>query len=96
MEEVEKIDDNFKVVFCGSYRRGDELSDTIDILITHPTLFSSLKAMNKEELDEKREYIFMDKKSPKHLLHNVVTKLVKDEFIVDTFTFGESRFIVIF
>ncbi|XP_018326619.1 DNA polymerase beta [Agrilus planipennis] len=75
-EEVHKLDGDYKITICGSYRRGKlEISD-IDILVTHPKYSSS-----DHEHHKKNTY-----------LENIVECLKKYGLITETISLGESKF----
>ena len=42
-KSVDALDSNYKLIVCGSYRRGAESSGDIDILLTHPHYQTSAK-----------------------------------------------------
>ncbi len=66
----------------------------VDILLTHPNYLSSEKALHVNEIADKKDYIYQNKKSPKSLLQKLISKLISDKFLADTLTFGESRYTV--
>ncbi|XP_076278545.1 DNA polymerase beta [Lasioglossum baleicum] len=75
-DAIRKLNDEYIVTVCGSYRRGREESGDIDVLITHPTYSSTEK----------------DSKKKVSLLKDVVECLEKNKFITDTISLGATKF----
>ena len=77
-EEAKKIDENYLLTVCGSFRRGNSSSNDIDILITHP------KYVNDSS----------ERKDPYTLTKPIIDALTKIGFITDTLGYGASKFMV--
>lgn len=75
-EEAKKIDENYLLTVCGSFRRGNSSSNDIDILITHP------KYVNDSS----------ERKDPYTLTKPIIDALTKIGFITDTLGYGASKF----
>jgi hypothetical protein len=89
------IDDKYIVHMCGSYRRGADFSNDIDILITHPNFISKsyAKAHNISQDDEK--YVIQYKASPRPLMDKIINKLTDLEFLnEDVIAYGDAKFMV--
>jgi DNA polymerase beta len=80
VEEIKKIDSQYEVEICGSYRRGAQTSGDIDVLLTHPSYV--LRQKNKTKLES--------------LLRPIVDKLESIGFVKDVIACGDSKFMVIF
>ncbi len=50
-DEASQIDSKFTLTVCGSFRRGAQFSNDIDILITHSNFLSTSKSDSKMMLD---------------------------------------------
>ncbi|XP_058788961.1 DNA polymerase beta-like isoform X2 [Phymastichus coffea] len=75
-ECITEMDNDFLVTICGSYRRGKKESGDIDILLAHPTYTSEVK----------------NKKKHTSLLKAVIKQLEEENFITDTISHGEFKF----
>nr|CAI5817277.1 unnamed protein product [Callosobruchus analis] len=76
MKELFKLDPEYKVTICGSFRRGKQESGDIDTLITHAGLDSAK----------------IDKKHKSNLLKNIVKALEKYGLVKETLSLGETKF----
>ncbi|CAF0782280.1 unnamed protein product [Brachionus calyciflorus] len=90
-EKIKKIDKDYTITLCGSYRRGLESSGDVDLLITHPN-YVSLRYAEEYRLKATKNLIIETKKSPIDLLKNIVNKLSEIGFISDTLALGETKF----
>jgi len=52
VNESTKLDPDFILTVCGSFRRGAQFSNDIDILVTHPKFLSTTKAHSKGWLEK--------------------------------------------
>ncbi|XP_078050542.1 DNA polymerase beta [Augochlora pura] len=75
-DAIKKLNNDYIVTICGSYRRGKQESGDIDVLLTHPTYTFKEK----------------DSKKKVSLLKDVVECLEKKTFIIDTISLGETKF----
>ena len=89
------IDERFIVHMCGSYRRGSDFSNDIDILITHPTFVSKSYAKMHNISPDNDKYIIQYKSSPKPLMDKIINKLTDIGFLnKDVIAYGDSKFMV--
>lgn len=89
------IDDQFIVHMCGSYRRGADFSNDIDILLTHPKFISKVYAKTHNISPDDDKYFIQYKASPRPLMDKVVNKLTDVGFLSeDIIAYGESKFMV--
>lgn len=94
IREIRSLDPHFTVTICGSYRRQEATIDDIDVMLTHEKYVStSFIEDNKDSIDIS-EYTIQNKASPKFLLDEVIQRLVKIGFIVDTIAEGETKYMV--
>lgn len=62
---IKRIDKDLKLVVCGSYRRGKEISHDIDLLITHKDIKKNKQIVNNDDnyliklVEELKEYNFI-------------------------------------
>nr|BAK40153.1 DNA polymerase beta [Aurelia sp. 1 sensu Dawson et al. (2005)] len=77
IDEISKHDKEFTACICGSYRRGAESSGDIDVLITHPTYTSKTKGKGAGKNSK---------------LKKLVDDLTKANYITDTLSLGEAKF----
>ena len=95
VRELGRLDKQFRITICGSYRRGLTEMDDIDIMLTHDKYVSqSFIDHNKESIDVS-EYIIQNKASPKCLIDEVIHELTKIGFIYDTIALGETKYMVL-
>ncbi|BES87960.1 DNA polymerase [Nesidiocoris tenuis] len=75
-DELGKLDSEYLITICGSYRRGKLESGDIDVLVTHPSFTSETK----------------DKHLAASLLKKVVSCLEAKQLITDTISLGDVKF----
>jgi hypothetical protein len=89
------IDDKFIVHMCGSYRRGTEFSNDIDILITHPKFISKSFAKTHNISQDNDKYIIQYKATPRPLMDKIINKLTDIKFLrEDVIAYGDAKFMV--
>ncbi|GLV42418.1 hypothetical protein CBL_03155 [Carabus blaptoides fortunei] len=74
--ELAKLDKEYLITICGSYRRGKSESGDIDVLLTHPSYTSTCT----------------DKKLKSKLFKDVIIALEACKFITETISVGETKF----
>jgi DNA polymerase beta len=78
-DSIKKVDNNFVFEICGSYRRGNNESSDIDILISNP---SDILISNPNENTHKCSN-----------LQKIIKELIKRKFIIDKLTLeGNTKF----
>jgi len=87
-KRVNKLDKNYVMTVCGSYRREAESSGDIDVLLTHPS-FVVEEAGDSE--DTERGVRSQGKKAG-HLLRAAVLDLEDADIVTDTLSQGETKF----
>lgn len=70
-KEVKSVNKDLSITICGSYRRGKDTSNDIDVLLTHPSIKTKIQLSNQDE---------------ENYLLKFVEKLKKDKFILDDLT----------
>jgi DNA polymerase/3'-5' exonuclease PolX len=73
IKKTNKIDSKLKIEICGSYRREAIFSNDIDIILSHP----DIKTKNQ---------LIKNQLSKHNFINLFVNELIKDKFIVDSFT----------
>ena len=86
-KRVNKLDKNYVMTVCGSYRREAESSGDIDVLLTHPS-FVVEEAGDSE--DTERGVRSQGKKAG-HLLRAAVSDLEDADIVTDTLSQGETK-----
>jgi DNA polymerase beta len=74
-----KLDPEYDVTICGSYRRGKATSGDIDVLLTHPQHKSSTTKSEKTTSS----------------LKSIVEALESTDIVIDTISLGHNKFMVI-
>lgn len=78
-QEIHRLDPQFKLTICGSYRRGQPECGDIDVLLTHPSFVSS-----KNSKEQKR--------SSTTLLKEVVNHLKNVSLVAETIALGDVKY----
>lgn len=94
-KEIVSIDSDYHVTMCGSYRRGADASNDIDILVTHPLFVS------EEYEREHVNHTNTSRRSPSHsafnsrsLLDRIISRLFEIKFLTDTLAHGDAKYMV--
>ena len=77
--------------------RGNEFSEDVDVLLTHPDFVSpaSIRQQKRTKTAKLSVRKAPEKILSSDLLERVVKELTRLKFITDTFTFGKTKFMVI-
>ena len=86
-KRVNKLDKNYVMTVCGSYRREAESSGDIDVLLTHPS-FVVEEAWDSEDTER---WVRSQGKKAGNLLRAVVSDLEDADIVTDTLSQGETK-----
>lgn len=101
-KEAQSLDPDYHITLCGSYRRGAESSNDIDVLVTHPN-FVSQEFERKLEIENNLHHHHQNRasRSPshsrfnsKHLLDRIINRLFEIRFLTDTLAHGDAKYMV--